>query len=67
MESDSLSIVNAIKSRQVDNYVFGLLIFYCISLIQEISNCTMLFVRSSMNKMTHVLTKSYASMSGLGA
>ena len=50
LEPDALVMVN------VDDACFDFIIADCISLLKEIPNCSVSFVRRSTNQVTHVLT-----------
>ena len=66
LESDALVVINAIKHCKVDDACFGLIIADCISLLKEIPNCSVSFVRRSTKQVAYVLARASVSMSGLG-
>ena len=51
LESNALVVVNAIKHCKVDDACFGLIIVDCISLLKEISNCSVSLIKRSMNQV----------------
>ena len=65
LESNAFVVVNAIKHCKVDDTCFGLISADCISLLKEIQNCSVSFVRKSTNQVAHVLYRASVSMSGL--
>ena len=66
LESNALIVINAIKHCKVDDACFGFIIADCISLSKEILNCSISFVRRSVNQVAHVLARTFVSMSSLG-
>ena len=66
LESDALVVINTIKHCKVDDAYFGLIIADFISLLKEIPNCSISFVRRSAKQVAHVLARATISMSGLG-
>ena len=66
LESDALLVINVIKHCKVDNACFGLIIVDCFSLLKEIPNYSVSFVRRSANQVAHVLGRTSVSMFGLG-
>ena len=66
LESNALVVTNFIKQCKIDDVCFGLIIAYCISILKEIPNCSVSFVRKSANQVAHVLARAYVSMFGLG-
>ena len=66
MESDALVVINAIKHCKVVDACFDLIIIDCISLLKEIPNCSVIFIRRSANHVACILARAYVSMSGLG-
>ena len=59
LKSDALVVINAIKHCKVDNVCFGLIITDCISLLTKIWNCSISFVKISVNQVAHVLTMAF--------
>lgn len=45
VESDSLTVVNAIKHEKSDGSVFGMIIVDCLKLINDIPLCKVSFVK----------------------
>ena len=65
LESDALVMVNAIKHCKVNDACFGLIIADCISLLKEIPNCSISFVRTLANQVAHVLARASVSLPGM--
>ncbi|XVF61159.1 hypothetical protein PTKIN_Ptkin08bG0107200 [Pterospermum kingtungense] len=53
-----------IRNNVVDDSIVGMVISNCISLVKEIPNCTICFVRRTTNQVAHTLAKAFASMIG---
>ena len=58
-------MVNAIKHFKVDDACFGLISADYISLLKELPDCSVSFVRKLANQVAHVLDMASVSMSGL--
>ena len=59
LKSDAFVVINAIKHCKVDNVCFDLIITDCISLLTKIWNCSISFVKRSLNLMAHVSTMTF--------
>ena len=66
LESDALVMVNAIKHYKVNDACFDLIIADCISLLKEIPNCSISFIRTLANQVALVLARASVSIPGLG-
>ena len=57
IESDALELVRPINSSLMSNLVVGLIVDDCKSLVQEINECVVHFVRRSANSVAHLLAR----------
>ncbi|XVF52569.1 hypothetical protein PTKIN_Ptkin05aG0029000 [Pterospermum kingtungense] len=57
VESDAVSVVNALKNNLINDSCFALIITDCISLVKEISGCSVVDVRQSANQVAHSLAR----------
>ncbi|KAM7472433.1 hypothetical protein LguiA_010616 [Lonicera macranthoides] len=64
IESDSLNIVQRLKSQDEDFSRVGLIINDCKSLVKGFNQCVFSFVRRSANSVAHSLARAANSVSG---
>ena len=66
IESYCLTLVQAISSKQFDSSPIGLVIQECRSLLHQLHNSHLFFVKRSANQAAHTLARVASSMSGQG-
>ncbi|XP_073137691.1 uncharacterized protein [Henckelia pumila] len=64
VESDALTLIEALKKRSPDDSYVGLIIEDCRFLALELNSCSFIFVRRSANQTAHTLAKAAGSLSG---
>ncbi|XP_073126761.1 uncharacterized protein [Henckelia pumila] len=64
VESDALTLIEALKKRSPDDSYVGLIIEDCRFLALELNSCSFVFVRRSANQAAHTLAKAAGSLSG---
>ena len=64
IESDSLNIIQRLKSQDDDLSSVGLVINDCKSLAKGFNHCVFSFVRRSANGVAHCLARAASSVSG---
>ncbi|XP_038715125.1 uncharacterized protein LOC120008837 [Tripterygium wilfordii] len=65
IESDALIIVQAMKSSCLDSSYIDVIIDECKSLLKEINNYRICFVRRSANSVAHLLARAASSLTGV--
>ncbi|XP_073128662.1 uncharacterized protein [Henckelia pumila] len=64
LESDALTLIEALKNRSPDDFYVGLIIEDARFLALELNSCSFAFVRRSANQAAHSLARAAGSLSG---
>lgn len=64
VELDNLNVVEAVRSKTIDDSYFGATITDCLEILKDLRSLCVYFVRRSANMAAHALARVASSMSG---